>query len=178
MSTETPYSYTLIRSDRKTLGLEVKADGTLLARAPRRMPLSDIDAFVRKKEAWIKAAREKVLARADSPYRQPVTASEEAELLRRGKALLAQRVPYWSAVTGLTPTGVRITHAEKRFGSCSAANSLCFSLKLFRYPEAAVDYVILHELAHIRHHNHSKAFYALLASYMPDYPAREALLRN
>jgi predicted metal-dependent hydrolase len=79
---------------------------------------------------------------------------------------------------GLEPTGVGITGAEKRFGSCSAKNRLSFSWRLMRYPEAAVDYVVVHELAHIRHKNHGKEFYALIESYMPDYKERRKLLKE
>ena len=78
---------------------------------------------------------------------------------------------------GLTPAGISITGAEKRFGSCSGKNRLCFSWRLMLYPPEAVDYVVVHELAHIRHKNHGRDFYALVASILPDYRQREALLR-
>ena len=79
---------------------------------------------------------------------------------------------------GLTPAGVRITGAQKRFGSCSGQNRLCFSWRLMLYPPEAIDYVVVHELAHIHHHNHGPAFYALVEQYMPDYRQRQALLRQ
>ena len=72
-------------------------------------------------------------------------------------------------LTGLSPTGVRITSARTRFGSCTLKNALNFSLFLMEYSAGAVDYVVLHELCHIRHKNHSRDFYALVARYMPDY---------
>ena len=98
-------------------------------------------------------------------------------LRRLAAEVIPQRVAVYSAVMGLTPAGVRITDAKKRFGSCSGQNRLCFSWRLMQYPPEAVDYVVVHELAHIRHHNHSPAFYALVARYMPDYRERQALLR-
>lgn len=57
-------------------------------------------------------------------------------------------------------------------------NGLCFSWRLMQYPPEAVDYVVVHELAHIVHKNHGNAFYALIGSVLPDYPARRALLRK
>ena len=78
---------------------------------------------------------------------------------------------------GLKPSSVKITSAEKRFGSCSSKNGLCFSWRLLAYPTAAVEYVVVHELAHIKHHNHSPAFYALIEKYMPDYKERQKLLK-
>ena len=77
----------------------------------------------------------------------------------------------------LTPKSVKITSAKKRFGSCSPQNGLCFSLYLMTYPDEAVDYVVVHELAHIRYHNHSPAFHALVGRYLPDQTKPRALLR-
>ena len=74
-------------------------------------------------------------------------------------------------------TGVKITTAQKRYGSCSGKNSLCFSCFLMRQPEAAIDLVVVHELCHIREKNHGPAFYALLARYLPDYKERKKLLK-
>jgi predicted metal-dependent hydrolase len=79
---------------------------------------------------------------------------------------------------GLVPTGVRITDARKRFGSCSSKNRLCFSWRLMQYPPEAIDYVVVHELAHIRHHDHSPSFWGLVEQTMPDFRRREALLRD
>jgi predicted metal-dependent hydrolase len=73
---------------------------------------------------------------------------------------------------------VKITGAKKRFGSCSSQNGLCFSWRLMGYPEEAIDYVVVHELAHIAHRNHGSGFYSLVASVLPDYKARRALLKN
>ena len=79
---------------------------------------------------------------------------------------------------GLHPTGLRITSARTRFGSCSAKNSICFSWRLMQYPDAAVDYVVVHELAHIREKNHGRAFYALVEQFLPDWRERRALLKE
>lgn len=77
----------------------------------------------------------------------------------------------------LYPTALKITSAKTRFGSCSGKDSICFSYLLMRYPDEAIDYVVVHELAHIKHKNHSKAFYTLIEKYLPDYKEREKLLK-
>ena len=77
----------------------------------------------------------------------------------------------------LTPASVKITSARTRFGSCSGKNSVCFSWYLMRYPDEAIDYVVVHELAHLRHHDHSPAFYALVERYLPDWRERMRLLK-
>ena len=75
------------------------------------------------------------------------------------------------------PTGLKITTARKRYGSCSGKNSLCFSCFLMDCPEEAIDLVVVHELCHIREKNHAPRFYALLGQYLPDYKERKKLLR-
>lgn len=77
---------------------------------------------------------------------------------------------------GAEPQYVGITSAKKRFGSCTAQNGINYSKYLILYPAEAVEYVVVHELAHTRHHNHSKEFYNLISRYMPDYKAKERLL--
>ena len=79
---------------------------------------------------------------------------------------------------GTDYTGIKITSAKTRYGSCSAKNSLCFSLYLMQKPLYAVDYVIVHELAHTVHHNHGKDFYKLIEKYMPDYKDRISFLKG
>ena len=78
----------------------------------------------------------------------------------------------------LYPSSVKVTSAKKRFGSCSAKNSLCFSLYLFDYPDKAIDYVVVHELAHIKEHNHSKRFWRVVENYLPDYKERDKVLKR
>lgn len=78
----------------------------------------------------------------------------------------------------LYPTGLKITSARTRFGSCSGKNSICFSWRLMDYPEPAIDNVVVHELAHIAHKNHGPQFWALVERYLPDYRARRAMLRE
>ena len=102
----------------------------------------------------------------------------ETEALKaQAKAELPGRVAYWSKIMGVQPTGVRITTARKRYGSCSSKHSLCFSCYLMRSPEAAVDLVVVHELCHIREMNHGPRFYALLEQYLPDWKERKKLLK-
>lgn len=170
------HSYRLIRSSRKTLALEVSSEGEVIVRAPNKAPLVTVEAFVHNHEAWL----EKALARqGERLARHPNPTPEEIEKYReQANALLPERVAHFANIMGVTPTGVRITGAKKRFGSCSPKNALCFSLYLMQYPPDAINYVVVHELAHIVHHNHSASFWATVEAYMPDYKRRRALLKQ
>lgn len=92
-------------------------------------------------------------------------------------AYLPGRVADLAARWGFSYAGVRITGARTRWGSCSGRDGLCFSYRLAYAEPAAVDYVILHELAHTRARDHSPRFWALVAERMPDYRQRQAELR-
>lgn len=167
--------YELIRSRRKTLALEVTRDGRLLVRAPLRCSQARIDAFVGAHAAWIET--HVTLQRERAARRPPAPTAAEIEALKaRARAELPEKIARWSKIMGVTPTGFKVTAARKRYGSCSAKNSLCFSCFLMDCPEPAVELVVVHELCHIREKNHGPRFYALLAQYLPDWRERKRLL--
>ena len=167
-------TYELIRSDRRTVAVEITRDGRVLVRSPRHLPQAAIDSFLSRHEAWI--ARQVERRRAAPPPPEP-TAAEIAALKQQARAVLPGKVDFWASRMGVTPTGVKITTARKRYGSCSGRNSLCFSCFLLRCPEEAVDLVVVHELCHIKIKNHGPAFYDLLSRYLPDYQERKKLLK-
>ena len=168
--------YTLVRSRRKTLAIEVTREGNLVVRAPLRCPQKTIDSFVAGRRDWIEAALQRQSQRLAA--HPPLTESEIESLRQQAKAYLPGRVALWSQRMGLAPAAVKITSARSRFGSCSSKNSLCFSLYLMQYPPEAIDAVVVHELCHMRHRDHSPAFYAEVERWLPDYRQREKLLRQ
>lgn len=170
-------NFELIRSRRRTLALEITKDCRVLVRAPLRLSKAKIDAFVSSHEAWIQTHLEQQRQRAASAP-PPPTPEEITALKARARAILPEKAAYWSQKMGVRPTGLKITTARKRYGSCSGKNSLCFSLYLMEYPEAAIDAVVVHELAHIRHKDHSPAFYAEVERWMSDYRQRAKLLKQ
>lgn len=171
-----PEGYVLKRSARKTLAVEVKRDGAVIVRAPLRAGEREIERFLMQQKAWIEAHAAKAKARA-LLHPEP-DAEEEKRLRLLAHEVIPQKVAFYSAVMGLHPSGIRITSAKTRFGSCSAKNSLCFSWRLMQYPMEAVEYVVVHELAHIRHKNHGKAFHDTVAAVLPDHKARRAMLKE
>ena len=167
-------SYTILRSSRKTLALQVTRDQQVLVRAPRLINKDRIDAFVRSHSAWIDRQLIRVKAYAAS-HPEPSTdlaAQYREEALR----YLPERVRFYSEQMQLFPTAVTITGAKTRFGSCSAKNRICFSWRLMAYPLDAIDYVVVHELAHMVHKNHGADFYALVSTILPDWKDRKKLL--
>jgi hypothetical protein len=91
--------------------------------------------------------------------------------------IIPERVGYFSKRTGWAPSGVRIGSANTAWGSCSGKNKLNFTWKLVLAAPEEIDYVIVHELAHLQEHNHSKRFWKLVESVLPDYQARRSKLK-
>ena len=168
--------YTLIRSSRRTLSLEITRELTVLVRAPNRCPKGEIDRFVERHREWIATHTERQRQRL-AAHPEP-TEEERQALIDRAKRELPERVAHYAAIMGVTPTGITITGARTRFGSCSGKNRLSFSWRLMRYPPEAVEAVVVHELAHILRRDHSAAFYAIVTGVLPDYKARTALLKE
>ena len=167
--------YELIKSrKRRTIEMSINDEGKLVVRAPQNMAKSEIDAFVEKHRLW---AEKHMKLKKERIKKYSVPPEEEENIKKNALPYLKERTEYFSAIMGLEPTGVKITSAKKRFGSCSAKNSICYSWRLMLYSKEAIDYVVVHELAHIAHKNHGPQFYALIEKYLPDYKEREKLLR-
>lgn len=170
--------YDVIRGNRKTIALQITRDGSLIVRAPQRCAQKTIEAFVASQTDWIEKTLRKVERKRENAARYVIPESEKARYVEEAKKLFSKKVAYWSEIMGLTPSYVKITSAEKRYGSCNSKKGLCFSYRLMAYPDRAIDYVVVHELAHIRYQNHSRDFYALIERYLPDYRECEKILQH
>lgn len=168
-------NYKIVRAKRKTVSLSISDELEIVVRAPYFVSSAEIDMFVLSNKKWIEKAVEKKKAQLK---KYSLSDNEVNRLITMAKSVIPQRVEYYSKLMSLTPTGIKITQAKKRFGSCSSRNSLCFSCYLMLYPMEAIDYVVVHELAHIKYHNHGTDFYKLIECYMPDYKECEKLLKS
>lgn len=166
--------YRIIRSKRKSLALEVTRNAEVIVRAPLNMPETRITEFLFQRYEWIKKAIQKQKQR-ENKYN--LSADELKCLMEKAVQIIPGRVEYYSRIMNLYPTAVKINFARTRFGSCSPKNSINFSAYLMLFPTTAVDYVVVHELAHIKYKNHQKEFYSLIEKYMPDYKNRAKLLK-
>lgn len=169
--------YSLVRSKRKTVSLEITESLTVLVRAPLKMSVEKIDAFVLKHGDWIEKHLKIAQERREREAELELSDSEIKQLKKLAKERMQAITDRYAAVMGLKVGEIKITCAKKRYGSCSPDNRICYSYLLMLYPEEAAECVAVHELAHFRHKNHSKAFYKEVLRYMPDYYARHELLR-
>ena len=168
--------YTLVRTNRKTIAIYIRPGGLVEVRAPRRCPQRDIERFVASKAKWIAEKRALMLARARRQA-EPDPALE-ARLRAQAKETLPQRVAHFANRMGVSPARVKVTGAKTRWGSCSSQGNLNFSWRLMLADDRAIDYVVVHELAHLREMNHSPRFWAVVEAVLPDYKQRRLRLKQ
>ena len=168
-------TYELRRTKRRTLSLEISREAKLIVHAPLHIPLSQIEAFIMAHARWITEKQEKAKARLAA---MPALSEDEINALKKkAKRILTEKTEQYAAKMGVTYTRIGITSAKGRFGSCSAKGSINYSYRLMLYPEAAWDYIVVHELCHLKHFDHSKAFWQMVEAYLPDYKERATLLK-
>ena len=168
-------SYTLIRSNRKTLSIVIKPGGVVEVRCPKRCGRREVDAFVQSKRDWIEKHLTAMAARPASPV---LTPEEIRELANRAGEVLPGRVRSFAQQMGTSYSRITIRSQRTRWGSCSAKGNLNFNCLLMLCPEEVQDYVVIHELCHRRELNHSAAFWAEVEKYCPDYRAYRKWLKD
>lgn len=136
--------------------LRVTTDAKVIVKTPERS-ISFVDSIVRQKHDWIC----KQLAKIDRRKKLPTKPLHTVEYLY-------ERVEYFSKLMQLQYKKVRLKKMRSRWGSCSSKGNISLNLELLKLPSKCVDYVIVHELAHLVHMNHSKAFHNLVEHYISD----------
>lgn len=168
--------YELIRSDRKTVGLQIR-DGRLIVRAPRRMSRQAVEVILAEKRSWIenhlRKAREQLMNEAPK-----LSSSELYSLAQKALDVIPERVKHYAALVGVDYGRVTIRAQKTRWGSCSAKGNLNFNCLLMLAPPETLDAVVVHELCHRKVMDHSPAFYAEVLRVMPDYYERDRWLKE
>lgn len=169
-----------IRSARKSLGLEVRDANTVLARIPTRVSDRELKAFVENHRSWI---LEKTEVMAEREEKRKSTPAPQPELLSKTDRMkiqlkIGKRVRHYCETMGVTVGYVTVKNQKTRWGSCSAKGNVNFNYQLAFLPEELLDYVVIHELAHRNHMDHSRAFWAEVEKYCPDYRERRAALKE
>ena len=167
--------YTLIRSARKTLALEIRPDGSVLVRAPRRLSERAIRDFVASRESWLRAKLRKYENRPAEPA---LTEQELAELKRQAREDLSRRAAHFAPLVGVSFGRISIRAQKTRWGSCSRPGNLNFNCLLMLAPPEVRDYVVIHELCHLKHMDHSPAFWAEVARVCPEYARHRKWLKE
>ena len=158
-------TYQIIRSDRKTVSIQIGSGGDVVVRCPTNMKTEDVRRFVKSKESWLQKHLAKMQGRTAASF-----SLEQMEVLRQqARELVTKRVEYYAPIVGVNYGRIAIRAQHTRWGSCSSKGNLNFNCLLALLPPAVLDYVVVHELCHRKELNHSARFWAEVERVLPDY---------
>jgi predicted metal-dependent hydrolase len=160
--------------------IRVRDDGSVRVTVPRGGSKREAQAFAQRERSWIDKQRQRLEHRrqelAAASGRAP--ASEDRELRERAKHLLPTRLLELAEEHGVAVSRVSIRNQKSRWGSCSRTAHICLNWRLILMPEFVRDYVMIHELMHLKRMDHSPRFWKLVAAACPDYAAARRWLRT
>jgi predicted metal-dependent hydrolase len=169
----------IIRSRRRSISLVIAPDATLIIRAPYRVSGSYLQDLVVRKAPWIIRKIKQAQRYGLAP--QLTRAQEQVKFLEYKKEalrIMKERVSYYAKQTGWHPVDIKITNTRSRWASCSPRGVLRFSWRLVHAPLHIIDYVVVHELAHLVHKNHSATFWRAVENIIPEYREKRKWLRE
>ncbi|MBQ7065937.1 MAG: M48 family metallopeptidase [Lachnospiraceae bacterium] len=167
----------IIYSKRKTIGIHITGEQNIKVKAPYFTSEKMIVKVLFEKKSWI----EKTLLKLESQKEYHIKDFSEAEIKqyrKKAKEILFKKVELYGNYMGVTYNHIAIKDQKTCWGSCSKQGNLNFNWRLILMPEEILDYVVVHELAHLKQLNHSPAFWSLVESVIPDYKARRKWLKE
>ena len=163
------YTPIVIHSDRKTIAIEIGKKGVIV-RAPNRMSEDAVISFLKQKEDWIQKSLLKMASNQSSIANLPkLTKSEINSLADRALKVIPVKVKHYAKQLNVDYGRITIRCQRTRWGSCSSKGNLNFNCLLALFPIEIIDSVVVHELCHRKHMNHSPQFYAEIEKVFPEY---------
>ncbi len=182
----------IIRSNRKTLAIQINPDLSVTVRAPIYASQREIGRILKEKEGWIQKHIEKIREQeakrkemygekgeyGKSAEREYLSNEEIHKLAEKALEYIPKRVSYFAKQIGVTYGKITIRNQKTRWGSCSSKGNLNFNCLLMLTPPEVIDYVVVHELCHRKEMNHSEAFWAEVEKVIPDYKEQVKWLKE
>jgi len=157
--------------------IRVRSDGTVRVTIPRGGSQREAREFAERQREWIDKHRA-LVAQAQARVRETAPPGLEREWRERATRELPARLQELAAVHGLSVVRISVRNQRWRWGSCSRSGHICLNWRLAQMPPSIRDYVMIHELMHLRQMNHSPKFWKLVARACPDYEAARQWLRE
>jgi predicted metal-dependent hydrolase len=174
--------YVLKRSSRaKHLRLAIHRDGRFVATLPSRISLDTLERFIIEKAEWIVNQLATMRERGASGQAGILAKQDRREFVRlksAAKAIVRSKIETLNAIYGFAVGRVAIRNQKTRWGSCSKEGNLNFNYKIALLPEPLAEYLVAHELCHLKEFNHGAGFWNLVARTIPDYKERRQELRR
>jgi len=173
------YQYQLTRGRRSSISIKISSQGKIIVKAPFAATDEQVKAFLLEKRSWILNHISKVEEQNKKAQEQGLFSEEELkELKKKARKIIPPRVEHYAKISGIKYNRIAIRCQRSRWGSCSAQGNLNFNCLLVLMPEPIMDSVIVHELVHRHHMDHSKAFYTEVLSIFPDYKRCDKWLKT
>lgn len=167
--------YEIVRSQRKTISLQVTQEGKVLVRCPRRLPQSQVHRFVQEHTPWLEAQLSKIAAQPKLPK---LTEEDQKALISQATREIPRLAERYAPLVGVSYVRITIRSQRGRWGSCSGAGNLNFNCLLMLAPPQVREYVVVHELCHRKEMNHSAQFWAEVERILPDYRQSRQWLKD
>lgn len=163
-------TYIIQKSRRRSISVSVMTDNRVLVKAPYGTSERTVQEFLLSKKDWITKHLEKQNREEEKASALGLLSNEEIRKIKRqAKKIIPERVAYWAEKIGVTYGRIAIRLQSSRWGSCAQNGNLNFNCLLVLMPQEILDSVVVHELCHRKHMNHSKEFYAEIDRVFPDY---------
>lgn len=169
--------YRVVFSQRKSIAVVVTEEAEILVKAPCGYSQKRIREFLTAHEEWIRCRLAKMQEQKEE-LGPPLTEEEKQLYRKRAQKILPEKTAFYAEKLGVTFGKISIREQKTRWGSCSSKGNLNFNWRLMLAPDEVIDYVVVHELAHRKEMNHSKAFYQIVESVFPDYKNRQKWLKE
>jgi predicted metal-dependent hydrolase len=177
MATNIPFPYTITRTTRtRSIRVTVAPGGIVRIVAPHRLSALIIEHFIMQKTRWVLRAINRMKTLSPPPFSG--TRSEFLAHKKRAYTILKERVDHFSRIYRVFSVPLSIRNSKTRWGSCSSKQRLSLHYGLIFLPDHLRDYVVVHEICHLHHMNHSAAFWNLVAQTIPDYQTAKTALRR
>ena len=172
-------TYIIQKSRRRSISVSVMAENRVLVKAPLGTSESMVREFLVSKKDWITKQVEKLSREVEEAKSLGLLSSDEIKKIKKqARIIIPERVEFWSKKIGVTYGRIAIRLQSSRWGSCAQNGNLNFNCLLVLMPLEVLDSVVVHELCHRRHMNHSREFYAEIDRVFPNYKQCDKWLKE
>jgi predicted metal-dependent hydrolase len=168
----------VIYSKRKTIAIQVSSIGEVIVRAPKGTSDFTINKFLSKNKKWLENNIGKAIKNKSRSEEMDLSPEQIKEYKKQAKKVFKLRLDEISQKTEINYKKLKLSSAKKRWGSCSAKGNINVNWRLLLTEDSLIDYVLLHELTHIKHLNHSKRFWKFVEKHDPDYKKKRKRLQD
>lgn len=173
------YNVEVRRSKRKSAAIKITADMQIVVFVPLYVSDNEIERMVISKSKWIDEHMLKVQSTIDERSKlEKITFEQVKELADQAVEYIPKRVKYYAEKENFVYNKITIKNLVSRWGSCSTKGNLNFNCLLMLTPDYVIDYIVVHELCHLREMNHSEKFWAEVEKIIPDYQRAELWLKQ